>query len=115
MKMLISNYKPCGITELYEAAAKEMGYTDTVEIKFDCTKINVAENIQDGFYECYAKHARETNPNLSDNDIRIGTTMLLAMSGPKVDNSLKVNEVEIFKGFIVDTIQKGKLNDTKAV
>lgn len=105
MKILISNYKPCGITELYETAAKEMGYTDTSEMKFDCTKINIAENIQDNLYEYYKTKARETDPYLSDNDIKVGTTMLLAMSGPKVDDSLKANEVEIFKGFIVDTIQ----------
>ena len=44
--------------------------------------------------------ARETKPEPSENDIRVGITMLLAMSGPKVDKSLKANEVEIFDGFI---------------
>ena len=99
MKILISNYKPCSLQDFYEAVAREMR-VDTSEVNFDCRKINISENIQDGFYEYYAKHARETDPNLSDSDIRIGTTMLLVMSGPKVGIDLKVNEIEIFDGFI---------------
>ena len=100
MKILISNYKPCDITELYEAAAKEMGYTDTSEIKFDCTKINVAENIQDGFYDYYLALIRENDIYSHENEARADITMLLVMSGPKVDSDLKANEVEIFEGFI---------------
>lgn len=77
-----------------------MGYTNTSQLRYDCTKINVAANIQDGFYTYYADKARETTPDISDNDTKIGITMLLAMSGPKVDNNLKANEVEVFDGFI---------------
>ncbi len=101
---LLTN-KPMSLTEFYDAVATEMGHTDTSEIKYDCTKVNIAENIQDGFYEYYAQTARETDPVLSENDIKTGITILLAMSGPKVDSDLKANEVEIFEGFIVDTIQ----------
>ena len=100
MKVLISNYKPCDITELYEAAAKEMGYADTSEIKFDCTKINVAENIQDGFYDYYLKLIRENDIYSHENEARADITLVLAMSGPKLDKTLKANEVEIFDGFI---------------
>lgn len=100
MKILISNYKPCGIQELYEAAAKEMGHTDTSKIKFDCTKINVAENIQDGFYEYYLALIRENDIYCHETEAKADITLLLVMSGPKVDNSLKANEVEIFNGFI---------------
>lgn len=100
MKVLISNYKPCGIAELYEAAAKEMGYTDTNGIKFDCTKINVAENIQDGFYEYYLALIKENDIYSHENEARADITLLLVMSGPKVDNTLKANEAEIFDGFI---------------
>ena len=84
----------------YDAVATEMGYTNTSELRYDCTKINIAANIQDGFYTYYAEKARETTPDISDNDIQIGITMLLVMSGPNVDKSLKANEVEIFDGFI---------------
>lgn len=98
MKISIST-SPCNIVEFYIAVAKEMGI-DASEVNFDCRRINIASNIQDGFYEYYSKLARETDPNISENDIRIGITMLLAMSGPKVDAALKANEVEIFDGFI---------------
>jgi hypothetical protein len=100
MKILISNYKPCSLIDLYEAAAKEMGCTDTSEIKYDCTKINVAENIQDGFYEHYLALIKENDIYSHENEARADVTLVLAMSGPKVDKSLKANEVEIFDGFI---------------
>lgn len=99
MKILIST-SPCGLTEFYDAVAKEMGYADTSEIKYDCRKINIAENIQDNFYAYYNNYAKEQDPTISENDIKTGITMLLIMSGPKVDNTLKANEVEVFDGFI---------------
>lgn len=99
MKILIS-IPPCGLTEFYNAVAREIGYSNTSELQYDCRKINIAENIQDGFYQHYAELAKETKPIPSENDIRVGITMLLAMSGPKVDKALKANEVEIFNGFI---------------
>lgn len=100
MKMLISVQPPCGIVDFYDVVAKGLGKFGTREFKYDCTKINVAENIQDGFYEYYTQVARETDPTLSESDIRTSITMLLAMSGPKVDSTLKANEVEVFDGFI---------------
>jgi len=99
MKIKIS-YTPCSLVELYDRVATEMGHGDPSEFKYDCRKINIAQNIQDGFYEFYDKVAREKDPTLSNNDIRASITMLLAMSGPKVDKTLKANEVEIFEGFI---------------
>lgn len=99
-KMLISIEPPCGITEFYEAVAKGIGHFNTSKLHYDCTKINIAENIQDKFYEYYAQQARETDPTVSENDIKTGITMLLIKSGPKVDKTLKANEVEIFDGFI---------------
>jgi hypothetical protein len=99
MKIKISNTH-CGLTEFYDAVATEMGYADTSELHYDCRQINIAENIQDGFYTYYAEKARETTPDISDNDIQIGITMLLVMSGPKVDKNLNANEVEVFEGFI---------------
>ena len=99
-EIITINIESCDLTEFYDTVAREMGYSDTSELHYDCRKINIAANIQDGFYEYYAQQARETDPYLSDNDIKVGTTMLLVMSGPKVDDSLKANEVEIFDGFI---------------
>jgi hypothetical protein len=87
----------CSIVELYEATAKEMGYANPKELKFDCRKINVAPNIQDGFYAHYTESA---DPDISENDLQMAITMTLAISGPKVDENLADNEVEVFDGFI---------------
>lgn len=103
MKILIPN-KSYSLPEFYDTVAREMGIAPTSEIKYDCRKVNIAENIQDGFYEYYSALARETDPSISENDIKTGITMLLAMSGPKVDMSLPKNAVEVFDGFI-ETIQ----------
>ena len=91
---------PCTIVELFDAVAKEMGYENPSEIKYDCTKINVAANIQDGFYEHYTELIREDYANMPESEIRADITIHLAMSGPKVDNTLKENEIEVFDGFI---------------
>lgn len=87
-----------GIVELYDTVANAMGYTDTSALEYDCCKINVAKNIQDGIYERYLELGRKEN--LPDEDIRASVTMLLLMSGPKVDENLADNEVEVFDGFI---------------
>lgn len=100
MKIKIKNML-YSLPEFYDAVATEMGYDNTSDLHYDCRNINIAANIQDNFYEYYAGQARETSPVLSENDIRVGTTMLLVMSGPKVDDALNPNEVEIFDGFIV--------------
>ena len=73
---------------------------DTSGLKYDCTRITIAKNIQDGFYEYYAEIAREANPDVTAQEMSIATTMLLTMKGPKVDESLNANEVEVFDGFI---------------
>ena len=99
MKFKLEN-KPYGLIELYDAVAREMGYTDTSEIIYDCRRINVAANVQDGIYEFYTELARETNPDANMNDVRTATTMVLAVNGPKVDINLADDEVEIYKGFI---------------
>lgn len=100
-RMLISIQPPCDLVSFYDVVAKGLGYFDTRERKYDCTKINIAENIQDDFFKYYTQAARETDPTLSENDIRASIAMLLMCSGPKVDPTLKANEVEIFDGFIV--------------
>lgn len=88
-----------GLIECYNTVATQMGYADTSELNYDCRCINVAENIQDGFYEYYRTLAVE---NATENEVNTGITMLLAMNGPKVDKNLKANEVEVFDGFIAE-------------
>ena len=99
MKMTMEN-KPYGIVSLFDAVAMEMGYPIPDKLKYDCRNINVAKNIQDGFYEYYTALAKDEDPNASETDITISITMTLAMCGPKVDENLADNKVEVFEGFI---------------
>ena len=99
MKCVVED-KPYGIVELYDAVARQIGHTDTSALHYDCTKINIAENIQDGMYEYYLTLIREKDIYSHENEARADITLVLAMSGPKVDTSLKANEVEVFDGFI---------------
>ena len=66
------------------------------DFKYDCTKINVARNIQIGFFKYY----RETIPHSHESDLRMSVSMILLNYGPKVDANLADNEVEVFNGFI---------------
>ena len=100
MKFSVSIEAPYGIATLYDAVAREMGIEPVLHTRYNCTKINVAPNIQDNFYEFYSSNAKVINPTTSETDIRVGVTMLLAMSGLKVDAALKANEVEVFDGFV---------------
>jgi hypothetical protein len=68
------------------------------ELEYDCRKVNIAKNIQDGIYDKYLELGREEK--LSETDVRVGVTMLLACSGPKVDENLADDEVEVLDGFI---------------
>ena len=90
--------KNYSIVELYDAIATEMGHQNTDELEYDCRQVNIASNIQDGIYEKYLELGKEQK--LSEEDVRVGVTMLLACSGPKVDKNLADNEVEVFDGFI---------------
>lgn len=95
MKFTITE-KNYNLIEFYNVVAREMGHTDTSELHYDCRNINIAANIQDGFYAYY----RETNPGIPASEVNLQVTLLLACSGPKVDEALKANEVEVFDGFI---------------
>ena len=97
MKLKVPN-KNYSVVELYDAIATEMGYKNVGELEYDCCKVNIAKNIQDGIYERYLELGREQK--VSESDVRVGVTMLLACSGPKVDNNLADGEVEVFDGFI---------------
>ena len=101
MKKLSISTEPCDLVTFYDTIAREMGYEHTSDLQYDCRKICVSPNIQDNFYTYYTTLVKGKEPQLSDNDINLGVTMLLAMSGPKVNEALKANEVEIFDGFIV--------------
>lgn len=108
MKVKIKT-RPCGLTEFYVEAAKAYikeifnGNVEAIDFsayKFDCRQINISNAMQDKFYEHYEKCIRKADNKMLGVDIRINITMLLAMSGPKVDENLDDDEVEIFEGFI---------------
>lgn len=95
LKVPNKNYS---IVELYDAVATEMGFVATQNLEYDCREICIAKNIQDGIYAKYEELAKEEG--LPESDVRVGITMLLAISGPKVDENLADDEVKVFEGFI---------------
>jgi len=90
LKVPSKNYS---VTELYDTVASLMCKTNA---NYDCRHITIAPNIQDGFFA----HYKEENANLSESDFKMSMAMLLLCYGPKVDESLAENEVEVFDGFI---------------
>lgn len=80
-----------GITKLYERAAELTGAVVGPEDKFDCRYIEIAENIQDKFFEYY-----EAN-GYGNDDIMT----LLLMVGPKVNPELNRNEVIVQDNFVL--------------
>ena len=96
MKLTVAN-KNYGLVEFYDEVATQLGY-DKDKVEYDCTKICVAQNIQDNFFA----HYREENPELSESDLNMSVGMMLVCSGPKVDKNLKDNEVEVSVGFIIN-------------
>ena len=92
IKMQNKNY---GVTELYDAVATAMGYTDVSKLNYDCKAINVARNIQDGFFQ----HYKETVPHASETELKMSVSMILLNYGPKTDEALEDYEVEVFNGF----------------
>lgn len=93
LKIPKKNY---GVTELYAAVAKTMGYKDLSPLHFDCREINVSLSIQDGIFAYY----KENNPDMSETDLKMGVAMLMLSYGPKTDESLADYEVEVSDKFI---------------
>lgn len=92
--------KNYGLNECFEAIAKVMGHTITSETQFDCRNVNVAANIQDGFYQHYTDLILSKDETETVDSARVDVTMLLAIYGPKVDGTLADDEVEVFDGFL---------------
>lgn len=88
--------KNYGVTELYDAVAQAMGYKDVSKLNYDCREINVARNIQDGFFAYY----KETIPHSSESDLKMSVSMILLTYGPKTDENLADYEVEVSNKFI---------------
>ena len=87
------------IPQFYETVAKHIGINDDT-VQFDCTRINIAANIQDEIYKAYERQYPDVFAN-RQSDATCEVTMFLACSGPKVDHSLPKNTVDIQEGFLV--------------
>lgn len=59
MKELQVEIEVMGLPEFYDEVARKLGYTNTDDLKFDCTKIDVSDKIQDAIMSYYReiKHA----------------------------------------------------------
>lgn len=76
----------------YSLVGRRLGCVETPDTKYDCTKICIAQNIQDKCYEYYEKLGNDTT-NISMN---------LCLAGPKVEKTLKDNQVSIEAGYITE-------------
>lgn len=85
------------VIQLYESIGKLFG-VDGPEARYDCRCILVSKNIQDAIYRSYEQLYPE---EFAENPVEFSTqvTMLLANSGPKVDETLSNNTVEVQEGF----------------
>lgn len=95
MKVIVPK-KNYGITELYDTVAKAIGYKDVSKLNYDCKEINVARNIQDGFFAYY----QEVAPHANQSELKMSVSMVLLNYGPKTDDTLEDYEVEVTNRFI---------------
>lgn len=80
------------LTPFYETVALAAGYEVKQEDIFDCTKVNVAANVQENIIAAY---------QVKDASLeRSSVISVLLVAGPKVDAGLPDNTVEIFDGYI---------------
>ena len=84
--------KPEGIIHLYDLVASMMDYSyeEIQNLSYDCTKINVAQDIFDDIDQSYKDEGKIDN-----------LAMDWVCFGPKVDDSLPTHTVEIQEGFII--------------
>lgn len=85
-------YPNLNLTAFYKKVAEEFQIPFETGYGFDCTKIRIASNIKEQWYEQFIKeygeaHCWEIN-------------MKLCMSGPRVEQYLRDNEVEIEEEWI---------------
>jgi hypothetical protein len=78
-----------GMQDFYEYVVKLAGFEDEPYKRFNCTKIFVSRTVQDYIKDGYKNRGAE--------DFEIG--MILGCYGPKIDETLKANEVSIIPGF----------------
>lgn len=80
------------LCNFYRTAAEMLGYEENEKTMYDCTRILVAVNVQDAIIASY----KAVCPKVTMEQIIIH----LAISGPKVAEDLKENEVVLQEGFV---------------
>jgi len=80
------------LCNFYRTAAEMLGYEENEKTMYDCTRILVAVNVQDAIIASY----KAACPKVTTEQIIIH----LAISGPKVAEDLKENEVVLQEGFV---------------
>ena len=90
MREVVIDKMPIGITNLYDIVAEKLGH-DPSKCHYNCTKIEVSENIAQAIEDCY-------NDGTSDWKMTFG--MHWCCFGPKEDKTLPDNTVRIEEGFI---------------
>lgn len=80
------------LEDFYCSVAQSAGHEEREDTLYDCCKILVSANVQDAIIQAY----QEAHPDAAKESIII----LLAISGPKVDERLGYNEVKIQSGFV---------------
>lgn len=90
MTKVIIDKMPTGITHLYDLVAEKLGH-DPSKCKYNCTKIEVSENIAQAIENRY-------NDGTSDWKMTFG--MHWCCFGPKEDKTLPDNTVRVEEGFI---------------
>lgn len=93
MKMIFTGNSHCGIVEFYEGVARQLGFTVSEEyenLEYDCTKIDVAVNIQKDIFDYYEERGHK--PQTS--------AMWWCCYGPKAYEEYAENEIHIEEGFI---------------
>ena len=81
----------CGIGELYDRIAMVLGYEDVSNLRYDCTKIDVATNIYDNIMAYY-----DYEKDVPDYE----RAMIWCCYGPKAIKELSDDTVRIEDGFI---------------
>jgi hypothetical protein len=88
-----------GISKAYENWARKTGYEVTDNTRFDCTKIEVSEVIDDFLWKWYKEKTLNENPNLSETDIKSSLAMIFVCYGAKRNKDLEPWQVKLEEGF----------------
>lgn len=84
------------ITTLYDCVALALGYHPSAVAHYDCRKIKVSSDIEDNIHSWY----KSSFENELGDDWKQKFGMEWVCFGPKLDESLPANTVEVEEGFL---------------